>query len=129
MSKRRPQQFTLRPSGGDVTFTIYGKPQGKQRPRLGKHGVYTPKATKRYEQSIAWGYLATRSGMISGPVRLRVECYFPDLRRRDIDNVVKCIMDGLNGIAYKDDSQVVELSASSKLDRDRPRTVVTVSGV
>lgn len=32
-----------------------------------------------------------------------------NLRKMDLDNVAKSILDGLNGIAYVDDDQVVEL--------------------
>ncbi len=32
-------------------------------------------------------------------------------KRPDLDNVVKAIKDGCNGVAWKDDSQVVSLSA------------------
>lgn len=30
-------------------------------------------------------------------------------RRMDVDNVAKSVLDGLNGVAYEDDNQVVEL--------------------
>lgn len=43
----------------------------------------------------------------------------------DIDNVIKAVLDGLNGVAYADDSQVVALSAS-KCYSDDPRVVVIV---
>ena len=32
-------------------------------------------------------------------------------KKPDIDNITKCILDGLNGVAYRDDTQVVEVSA------------------
>ena len=34
--------------------------------------------------------------------------------RGDIDNYVKSIMDGLNGVAYKDDGQVLNLKAHKR---------------
>ena len=30
-------------------------------------------------------------------------------RRMDVDNVAKSVLDGLNGVAYEDDDQVIEL--------------------
>ena len=35
-------------------------------------------------------------------------------------------MDGLNGVAYDDDSRVVSATVTKDIDRERPRTEVTV---
>lgn len=43
----------------------------------------------------------------------------------DIDNYVKAVFDGINGIIWKDDARVVDLK-SSKYYSDRPRTEVIV---
>lgn len=47
---------------------------------------------------------------IHGEVKLGLELTVPDKRRRDIDNVLKAILDAIGhaGI-YEDDSQIVEL--------------------
>lgn len=42
-----------------------------------------------------------------GPVFVALDIY--TRRKMDLDNVAKSILDGLNGIAYVDDDQVVEL--------------------
>ncbi len=34
--------------------------------------------------------------------------------KKDIDNIAKSILDGLNGVAYIDDKQVVQLTISKK---------------
>jgi Holliday junction resolvase RusA-like endonuclease len=44
-------------------------------------------------------------------------------KKPDIDNVVKIILDSLNGIAYKDDTQVVSLEVLKKYS-ENPRTEV-----
>lgn len=43
----------------------------------------------------------------------------------DIDNLVKGVLDALNGIAYRDDKQVIELHAR-KLWGDISRTIVAI---
>ncbi|WP_414146407.1 RusA family crossover junction endodeoxyribonuclease, partial [Helicobacter sp.] len=43
------------------------------------------------------------------PIALSVHWIKKDRRKRDIDNILKPILDALNGIAYYDDSQVTEL--------------------
>lgn len=47
------------------------------------------------------------------------------LPRTDIDNVAKAVLDGLNGVAYIDDRQVVALTAL-KAWAERPRVEVVV---
>ena len=42
-------------------------------------------------------------------VALWITWHKKDKRQRDIDNILKPILDALNGIAYLDDSQVTEL--------------------
>jgi crossover junction endodeoxyribonuclease RusA len=114
-----------------LTFSIPGRPQGKQRPRLGKGGrVYTPAPTRRYEQSVGAAFLVAAKGRnratYAGPIELHITCTFSDHRRRDLDNVIKCVADGLNGIAYADDCQIVKLNASRHHDEVESTEVTVV---
>ena len=114
-----------------VSFTVDGKPQGKQRPRFVRGRCFTPIATRRFERQVGWACAIEHTkrrmgGMPFCPVALTVACYFPDARRRDADNVLKAVMDGLNGVAYDDDSRVVSATVTKDIDRERPRTEVTV---
>jgi Holliday junction resolvase RusA-like endonuclease len=54
--------------------------------------------------------------------------YFPDARRRDGDNLDKCLYDSLTqaGVIH-DDSAVVEGHRYVRIDRVNPRTVITIS--
>jgi Holliday junction resolvase RusA-like endonuclease len=114
-----------------IVIELPGKPQGKERPRLGRHGkVYTPVATKSYEGDLGWAAKIAMNGRkpLWGPLRVTVtafiaipESYKHEDRRRalagelwprtDTDNYAKAALDALNGIAYLDDSQVVDLRA------------------
>ena len=42
-----------------------------------------------------------------------------------LDNIAKAILDSLNGIAYKDDSQIVSMVVSKKYS-NRPRVEITL---
>lgn len=62
-----------------------------------------------------------------GEVTMRLRFYAPDRRRRDETNYTKSLMDALNKVAYRDDSQVVEWHGSRESpDRKRPRVDVEI---
>lgn len=103
------------------SVTIPIRPIAKERPRLGKRGyAYTPKRTHNYERAIgeAWD-----GPCFDEPVSLTVHFTKDEVvvtvgsargdskLRGDIDNYVKSVMDGLNGIAFTDDKLVVKIEA------------------
>lgn len=115
-----------------MIFYVPGEPKGKGRPRFGKGQTYTPEATVSYEQYVKYcfaeaaedaGY-ETAAGDV--PVIVMIEAFFEPpsswpkkkraaalnkeykpTRKPDCDNIIKIILDALNGLAYKDDKQVV----------------------
>lgn len=121
---------------GDVMkygITIQGEPMAKGRPRLGKGKTYTPQKTKYYENMVKLIYMHKHGCTVDnmdGKLKLTVRAFFGipkskskklkkqmelneerPIKRPDIDNVIKIIADSLNGIAYADDSQIVEVVA------------------
>lgn len=114
-----------------MDFIVDGKPQGKQRPRFSRISktVYTPRETINYETQIALAFKAGGGRRIPEGqcVSVSVTAFFPvpksyskgkrkaciggDIRpdkKPDIDNVLKVVLDALNGLAYDDDKQVIE---------------------
>ncbi len=57
-----------------------------------------------------------------GPVSLQVQVYL-SLPGGDLDNYVKSIQDGLNGIAWRDDRQVEKLVADVLVRRGQKERV------
>jgi crossover junction endodeoxyribonuclease RusA len=105
----------------EYSFLIEGKPKPKERPRMTKRGrTYTPKATLEAERRVRDSYSGP---LFTGPVALNllfekdnVQVTIKDARwtsglRGDIDNYVKTILDGLQGKAFDNDRQVVDLQA------------------
>jgi crossover junction endodeoxyribonuclease RusA len=93
------------------SITIPGRPVPKGRPRLGVRGrkafVYTPPATREYEKLVGWVAKSLGCRPVEGPVSVALSVYVKG--RLDADNIAKSILDGLNGVAYEDDDQVIEL--------------------
>lgn len=113
-----------------IRFTVPGIPAGKGRPRISTRGgfarAFTPAKTVAYEGLIALAASDAMAGRepIAGPVMVVARAVFPipaswSKRRKaearwhvgkpDGDNVLKALGDGLNGIAWKDDSQVASM--------------------
>lgn len=108
------------------TQTFKFKPRPKQRPRLGRKGrVFTPAETLEFERSIREAYTGPLFESAVGiTISLNKDSFTvtvtehatmePSPLRGDIDNYVKSIMDGLNGVAYADDRQVRKLQVTKK---------------
>lgn len=132
----------------NMRIEIEGKPRGQGRPRTaiiaGKPHIYKDLVSREYEQKIANEYKDAGGELYEGAVRLSILASFPvnksekkytkiqmledkiaPTKKPDLDNIVKAVMDGLNGVAYKDDSQVVAIDAQKFYGREG-RVIVTV---
>ena len=106
-----PRRLDVREGEAMIRITIPGRPVPKARPRLGVRGrtayIYTPENTRAYEQLVGMCARAATPAPLQGPVEMQAFVYLRHGRRGDLDNYLKCICDGLNKIAWRDDSQVV----------------------
>ena len=114
-----------------IEFEILGKPLGKARPRVTRKGfTYTPQKTVNYENLIRWTFQSKfpNHKPFEGYIEAEIKAIF-DVPKSyskkkkielldgncnydhtpDLDNIAKIVLDSLNGIAYKDDSQVTVL--------------------
>lgn len=97
-------------------FTVPGRPVPKGRPRVARKGrsyvFYTPEATKAYEEAVNLTARTVCKKPLEEPVAVKLRLYFKRKGKiPDCDNCCKSILDGLNGIAFKDDGQVQHLEA------------------
>ena len=72
--------------------------------------------------------LRGRHGVGSLPVNVSIDAFYPDRRRRDIDNILKAPLDALTHAGmWDDDSQVEALSIrKAGLDQHNPRLEITL---
>lgn len=67
---------------------------------------------------------------LTGPVRVKIQLYPPDRRRRDLDNALKAPCDCLTKAGvWRDDSQVVELSIAKLDPTDPPAILIWIEEV
>lgn len=118
-------------------FEIPSKIIGKGRPRLNSYTgkIYTPTRTKDYEELVEQYFLLKypRYKTLDGRIKMDIVAYFEvpkstsklvkiqmmenkisPTKKPDIDNIVKIILDAMNNIAFKDDTQITKISVEKK---------------
>ena len=116
----------------NISFSVKGKFQAKQRPRFNGKFAYTPKETQVYENLVRCKgeEEMVKHNLLPFTEPLDVELIFNfevpksatkkmianiidgneyPTKKPDVDNIAKTILDSLNKICYLDDSQVVDL--------------------
>ena len=117
-------------------------PIPKGRPRFyGGHAV-TPEKTRKYEKLIrdSWTYGIVDSEHIYVDMLFKMpipQSYSkkkqsalvdaPHAKKPDLDNLVKAVLDALNGVAFEDDSRICSISAV-KLYGTEPCVFVKMEG-
>lgn len=72
--------------------------------------VLISKEGREYRERICWILRDRHVEKMAGKLKLKIEFYPPDARRRDLDNVLKAMLDALqHGGLYADDSQIKKL--------------------
>ena len=115
-----------------IRITVPGRPVPKGRPRLGVRGrkafVYTPERTKAYEEAVGWHARVAVQGCeaLECPVAVKIDLHLHGKRRIDVDNCAKSILDGMNGVVYLDDNQVVDLRVRKLREKNKKEQRVEV---
>ena len=136
-----------------LKFTVLGKPQAQQRPKFNSFTkrAHDPKESAEYKSNVR--AMATVAVLENNwtmchremPVSVNIISYrpiptsvpmwkknaaihglIPPLgRNADIDNVMKGILDAMNGVVYEDDCQVFKLTGESRYS-DVPRVEIEI---
>ena len=132
-----------------IRFTIPGEviPQGRPRFARTRTGVrtYDPARSREYKSFVQWStFQLWPAEPLDGPLSVRIVEYraipaswskkrraealagvIRPTGRPDMDNVIKAILDSLNGRMWRDDSQVVSLHAEKRY-AETPRAEVEI---
>lgn len=115
-----------------VEFTVPGEPVSKSRHktsvRKGQVRHYADPKNVQAQGRIGIYYRQSRGPGKPGAGGFGVEATFfvQSRQRRDVDNFLKLVFDGLTGYAWIDDSQVTEVSAKIIHGDDNPRSEIKV---
>ena len=132
----------------NVKFSIPGPAQAKQRPRINRQTgrVYTPNATHKYEKLVkeCYGdrhffdnqYISVKiTFKFSIPKSYSKAEYYEALigeirpKKADIDNYIKSVLDGLNGVAFTDDRYICHLEAEKIYTEGEAETIVEINSM
>lgn len=117
-----------------VKICVLGEVRSKQRPRAtvinGHARVYTPKDTVMYENLVRYAYQEQVGRKLEGVIEMKCKFFFPipksvskkqralmetetipHTKKPDIDNCVKSVTDGIQGVAFDDDKQIYKIVA------------------
>lgn len=133
----------------EIEFAVFGVPIPLQRHRVSRGVIFNP---SRKEQ-LAFSASSRRyiEKPFDGPVEATLLFYFPrpkshygtgrnkDIlkdnspiwftKRKDLDNLIKFVLDSLNGQAYFDDSQIVSIHAYKFYTCEEPRVQIRLRKV
>lgn len=114
-----------------------GKERPKATTIGGHAKVYTPKKTANYEAKVGYAFRQAypNAEPLATALHASIYCYFPlnkgdytpngkptkkgraklsgeiaHTKKPDCDNLAKSVLDGLNGLAFVDDSQIISLT-------------------
>lgn len=148
--KERPKFTVVENKKSDLSFLL-----GEDDKRKSYVKAYTPRKTRWYEEKIKIdfyeqvlskrnsshyfekgdmikmeiiAYFGIPKSTTKKKISLMLEKILRPIKKPDIDNIFKVIADGLNGLAYKDDAQIVE-GVVKKYYSDNPRVEVIISKV
>ena len=124
-------------------YTIIGNPIPQGRPRFYNRGRFTgcydPEISKNAKHDIRMQLLAQNPIKLDGPLKIVLHFHLKrpkslpkrityHIKKPDIDNLIKLLLDALRDICWHDDNQIVELIARKDYGEDL-RTEITISEV
>ena len=142
-------KFPISLSPMETKIIVNGKPIAKARPRFGRAGKFDKIYNAQESEEGKFLLLAIEqiSHVFEGPIELTIFFYMPRPKihygtgknegvlkksapifhttKPDIDNLIKFPLDILNEVAWKDDRQIVKITAVKKYS-EKPRTEILI---
>jgi len=101
-----------------IALVIPGRPVPLQRSRTSRGRHYLPKRSRIFRELVQAEWMAAgRPSLGAAPFACSIRSYGARATA-DLDNLVKAILDALNGLAFDDDCQLVCIAGAHKLAVD-----------
>ena len=129
----------------EIFFPFEPKPKGRPRFTRGGH-AYTPKKTHDYEKELKEYYYQFADDFYRCAIQIRLtfnmpipksttkrdrrlisEGVFKFTKKPDVDNLVKAVLDALNGVAFEDDSLITKIVAEKKYTESESGTQMIIT--
>jgi crossover junction endodeoxyribonuclease RusA len=109
-----------------MRISVAGAPIPLQRSRTSGTRHYLPARSKAYRETVQAEWLTAGLPSVGTAAFAASMRFYGARSNADLDNLVKAILDALNGLAFADDRQLVCLAGCHKLPADEAgkRTVV-----
>lgn len=134
-----------------IRFTVYGQPRPQSRPRFYRRGNFVGTYDKDKDDKKNFAQVSSEYSPhkpFEGAVIVTIDFYLKrpkghygtgrnkdrlkpsaptkHIKKPDIDNFGKLVIDALTGLFYVDDSQIIELNISKQYDNLDPRTEIKI---
>lgn len=128
-----------------MKFIFDGEPICQKRPRFVKKLgiVYDPSARDKIR--LQWELKKQKPTILKPPIKIKITAYMPipkslsckkkkqlqhqhHIKKPDLDNIAKAYLDVMNGLVYKDDSHIAEITGK-KIYAQHPRVEIEASSV
>lgn len=115
-----------------IRLEIPGDSVPAARPRFSGGHCYQPKRNREYRERVKSAAKSAMAG--ASPLDGELTCRIKIFRRYkrtarifgDVDNHLKALFDGMNGIIFVDDAQVVRCVVEKYRDKERPRAEIEI---
>lgn len=111
-----------------MKFILTGNPLSTNHIyRHAGHRVYMTQEGVNLKTSYQWQLKSQyKKKPMEGDVKVELELFFGDNRKRDIDNYHKILLDAFSGILWEDDSQIIKLTTIKNKDLKNPRIEINI---
>lgn len=114
----------------EIHYVVEGRPISWRRPNIVAGRPRTDVEQRHAKREHQWA--AIKAGAVNtdvdseGHYAIDVLAYYPDERMGDADRILGLPLDAMEGLIYKNDRQVAEVTCRRRIDACRPRVEVTV---
>lgn len=108
-----------------MELIIKGEPVALQRARSSRGHFYLPEKSRVYLDLIGFIAKTKFKEPLEGNIQLEMTFYCGH-NRADLDNYIKAVGDGLQGIAFKNDKQIQKITAEKIIDKKNSQTIIKI---